>query len=183
MFPRNPFFAKLACALAALSLLAASGCSSKKERGSLTQLTQPEVTALLRKWDDAQMSSDLEGVTACLSPRLRYKSTVKGFGPTETTEGDYAEYLASTKRGFSTAGQNISTNRTISAIGVNPDGQSASVIAEVHDVFTVNGRLFRTVSSGGMTIGLEDGRAVITSIDDVVTPDSENRQPFESTRN
>ncbi len=68
------------------------------------------------------------------------------------------------------------------AIGVQPDGQSASVMAEVHDAMTVGGRLFRTVSTGTMTVGLEDGRAVITAIDQVVTPDYEGRQPFQTTR-
>lgn len=179
MLPRNSSFVRLACALAAL--LAASACATKtKETGTLTQ---PQVSALLQKWDNAQMSSDLEGVTACLSQRLRYKTTYKGFGPTETRAGDYREYLESTKRGFGSAGQNLSTNRTISAIGVNPDGQTAAVISEVHEVFTIEGKLFRTVSSGSMTIGLEDGRAVITGIEQVVTPDSEGRRPFESTRN
>jgi hypothetical protein len=175
MFPRNSFSAKLLCALTALCLLA--GACKTKESGVLTQ---SQVADLLRKWDAAQMNDDIEGVTACLSPKLRYKMTFKGFGPTETRAGDYREYIESTKIGFD-AGQSLSVNRTIGTIGVYPDGQSASVIGEVHYAMTVEGKYFRTVSSGSMTVGLEDGRAVITYIDQVVSPDSEGRQPFQST--
>ena len=174
MFPRNSFPAKLACALAAL--LAASACTTKtKERGTLTRLTPPQVEALLRKWDDAGMSRDLEGITACLSTRLQYKKTYQGLGPTETETGDYRQYMDATKEGLGTDGENISTSRTINTIGVNPDGQTAAVVTEVRDLFTVEGNLCRTVSSGTMTIGLEDGRAVITGIDEVVTINMEGR--------
>jgi hypothetical protein len=174
MLPRNPSFVKLACVLAAV--LAASACTTKtKERGTLTRLTQPHVEALLRKWDDAQMGEDLEGITACLSPRLQYKKTYQGLGPTETETGDYRQYIDGTKEGLSTEGQNISTSRTINNIGVNPDGQTAAVVTEVRDLFTVEGNLCRTVSSGTMTIGLEDGRAVITGINEVVTINMEGR--------
>jgi len=128
------------------------------------------------------MSDDLEGVTACLSTKLRYKMTFKGFGPTETRAGDYREYVEATKIGFD-AGQGLSVNRTMGAIGVQPDGQSASVIGEVHYSMTVEGRLFRTVSTGTMTVGLEDGRAVITAIDQIVEPDYEGRPVFDTTRN
>jgi hypothetical protein len=177
MFPRSSFPAKLACALAALCLLA--GACKTKEAGVLTQ---PQVADLLRKWDAAQMSNDIAGVTACLSTKLKYKMTVKGFGPTDTLAGDYREYLESTKRGFST-GQNLSTNRTMGVIGVQPDGQSASVMGEVHDAFTVGGKLYRTVSTGTMTVELEDGRAVITAIDEIVEPDYEGRPMFDTSRN
>ncbi len=179
MTPRNLSFAKFACALAAL--LVASACTTKpKETGALTQ---PQVTALLQKWDDAQMSRDLEGITACLSTRLLYKKTYKGLGPTETETGDYRKYMEATKRGLGADGQNISTSRTIDTIGVNPGGQTAAVLTEVRDVFTIEGNLFRTVSSGTMTIGLEDGRAVITGMDQDVTIVAEGRQPFESAGN
>jgi hypothetical protein len=178
MLPRNLSFVRLACALAAL--LAASACTTgTKETGTLTE---PQVAALLQKWDDAQMSRDLEGITACLSARLQYKKTYQGLGPTETDAGDYGKYLAATKRGLGTDGQNLNTSRKIEAIGVNPDGQTAAVVAEVRDVFTLEGKLFRTVSSGTMTIGLEDGRAVITGIDEVVTIKAEGRQPSVSAR-
>ena len=176
MFPRKSSSAKLLCALAALLALVA--CNTKKEPGVLTQ---PQVAELLRKWDAAQMNSDLDGVVACLSKSLRHKYTFKGFGPTDTMAGGYREYIEATKRGFGAA-QTISGNRTMGTIAVNPDGQSASVLSEVHYAMNVEGELFRTVSSGTMTVGLEDGRAVITSIDQVVTPDSEGRQPFQSAR-
>ena len=178
MLPRNPSLAKLACALAALCLLAGVACNTKKEPGVLTQ---SQVTELLQKWDAAQMNEDLEGVTACLSRKLQYKFYFKLSGKTDVVAGDYREYLESTKRGFS-AGDSISTNRTMGAIGVEPNGQSATVMAEVHDSMTVGGRLYRTVSTGTMTVGLEDGRAVITAIDQIVTPDYEGRQPFETSR-
>ena len=57
------------------------------------------------------------------------------------------------------------------------------MFSEVRYAMVVEGRLFRTVSSGTMNIGLEDGRAVFTAIDQVVTPDSEGRQPFQSSGN
>ena len=174
MLPRNPSFVKLACALAAL--LAASACATKtKETGTLTHLTKPQVEALLRKWDDVQMSRDLEGITACLSTRLQYKKTYHGLGPVETETGDYSKYMKATKEGLATEGQNMSTSRTINTIGVNPDGQTAAVDTEVHDLFTVERNTFSTVSSGTMTIGLEDGRAVITGMDQVVTITVEGR--------
>ncbi|HJU56734.1 MAG TPA: hypothetical protein VJ715_19270 [Pyrinomonadaceae bacterium] len=177
MSTRNSFSAKLLCALAALCLLA-SACSTKEP----AVLTQPQVAELLQKWDAAQMNDDIKGVTACLSPKLRYKLTFKGFGPIETKTGDYREYIESTKIGFD-AGQSLSTNRTMGAIGVQPDGQSASVIGEVHYSMTVEGRLYRTVSTGTMTVGIEDGRAVFTAIDQLVEPDYEGRPVFDTTRN
>lgn len=177
MSPRNSFPAKLLCALTLLCLIACA-CSTK-EPGVLTQ---PQVADLLQKWDAAQMNDDIKGVTACLSPKLKYKMTFKGFGPTETKTGDYREYVESTKIGFD-AGESLSTNRTMGAIGVQPDGQSASVIGEVHYSMTVEGRLFRTVSTGTMTVGLEDGRAVITAIDQIVEPDYDGRPMFDTTRN
>ena len=177
MSPRNSFSAKLLCTLAALCLLA-SACSTK-EPGVLTQ---PQVEDLLRKWDAAQASEDIQGVTACLSTKFKYKIYYKLTGTTDTVAGDYREYLESTKRGFS-AGEPLSTTRGMSAIGVEPDGQSASVMAEVHDSMIVEGRLYRIVSTDSMTIGLEDGRAVITAIDKIVSPDYEGRPVFDTSRN
>jgi hypothetical protein len=175
MSPRNSCFVKLACVLAALCLFA-SACS-KKEPGVLTQ---PQVAKLLQKWDAAQTNEDLAGVTACLSPKLQYKIYYKLTGTTDTVTGDYREYLESTKRGFNSSGQTLGSNRTMGVIGVQPDGQSASIMGEVHDAFTAGGKLYRTVSTGTMTVELEDGRAVITAIDEVVTPDYEGRQPFQT---
>lgn len=179
MLPRHPPLAKLACALAALCLLAASACGTKKEPGVLTQ---PQVEALLQQWDAAQKNEDIAGVTACLSTKLKYKIYFKLSGTTDTVAGDYREYVESTKRGFS-AGETLSTTRGMSAIGVEPDGQSASVMAEVHDSMIVEGRLYRTVSTGTMTVGLEDGRPVITAIDQIVSPDYEGRPVFDTGRN
>jgi hypothetical protein len=177
MSPRNSSFAKLACALAALCLFA-SACSTK-EPGVLTQ---PQVAELLRKWDAAQTNEDLAGVTACLSTKFRYKIYYKLTGTTDTVTGDYKEYLESTKRGFS-AGDSLNTKRTMGAIGVEPNGRSASVLGEAHEAFTVGGKLYRTVSTGTTTVGLEDGRAVITAIDEVVEPDYEGRPMFDTSRN
>lgn len=179
MLPRNSFSAKLLCALAALSLLAASACNTQKEPGVLTQ---PQVADLLRKWDAAQTNEDIEGVTACLSTKLQYKIYYKLSGTTDTMTGDYRKYVESTRRGFS-SGDSVNTNRTMGAIGVEPDGQSASVMGEVHDAVIIEGRLYRTVSTGTMTVGLEDGRAVFTAIDQIVTPDYEGRPMFDTTRN
>ena len=93
MFPRHPSFAKLACALAAALCLLAGACTARKEPGVLTQ---SQAADLLRKWDAAQSNSDPAGVAACLSRKLRYKMTFKGFGPTETRAGDYREYMEAT---------------------------------------------------------------------------------------
>jgi hypothetical protein len=177
MFPRNSSVAKLACALAALCLLACA-CSTKGPAA----LTQPQVAELLQKWDAAQTNEDIAGVTACLSTKLQYKIYYKLTGTTDTVTGDYREYLESTKRGFS-AGDSLNTKRTMGAIGVEPDGQSASVLGEVHEAFTVGGRLYRTVSTSTMAVGLEDGRAVITGIDETVEPDYEGRPMFDTSRN
>jgi hypothetical protein len=170
----NPSFPKFACALAALCLLACA-CSTKEPAA----LTQPQVAELLQKWDAAQMNGDIEGVAACLSKKLQYKMTYKLFRTTDTDAGDYRKYIAGTKRGFSIGGS-ISTERKMSAIGVEPDGQSATVLGEVHDALLVEGKLYRIVLTGTMTVGLEDGRAVITAIDQVVTHDYEGRQPFQT---
>jgi hypothetical protein len=178
MFPRSSSYAKLACALAALCLFA-SACSTKES----AVLTQPQVAELLQKWDAAQTNEDLAGVTACLSTKFQYKIYYKLTGTTDTVTGDYREYLESTKRGFNSSGQNLGTNRTMGVIGVEPDGQSASVLGEVHDAFTVEGKLYRTVSTSTMTIGLEDGRAVITAIDETVEPDYDGRPMFDTSRN
>ena len=173
MLTRNTSFAKFACALAALCLFAASACTTKpKVTGTLTK---PQVTALLQKWDDAQMSRDLEGITACLSPRLQYKKTYQGIGPTETETGDYSQYMKETKNGLGVEGENISTSRKINDIGVNTDGQTAAVSSEAHDLFTIEGNRYRALTSGTMTVGLDDGRAVITGIDEVVIIDAEGR--------
>ena len=177
MSPRNSFPVKLICALAALCLLA---CACSKKESAV--LTQPQVEDLLRKWDAAQTNEDIAGVTACLSPKLKYVIYYKLTGTTDTVKGDYREYLESTKRGFS-AGESLNTKRTMGAIGVQPDGQSASVLGEVHDAFLIEGRLYRTVSTSTMTVGLEDGRAVITGIDEIVEPDYDGRPMFDTSRN
>ncbi|HWT00826.1 MAG TPA: hypothetical protein VN256_11320 [Pyrinomonadaceae bacterium] len=177
MSPRNSFPATLLCALAVVCLFA-SACKTK-EPGVLTQ---PQVAELLQKWDAAQMNEDIDGVTACLSKKLRYKITFKRFGPTDSDTGDYREYVEATKRGFG-AGDSISANRTMGGIGIYADGQSASVMGEVHYSMTVAGRLYRTVSTGTMTVGLEDGRAVFTNIDQIVEPDYEGRPMFDTSRN
>ena len=175
MLPRNSSFAKLACALAALCLLAASACSTKEP----AILTQPQVADLLQKWDAAQLNADIEGVTACLSTKLQYKMYYRLYGAGDTDTGGYREYIEGTKRGF-TIGKPISTERKLSSIGVQPDGQSAIVLGEVHDAMTIDGKLYRVVLTGTMTVGLEDGRAVITDIDQTVTFDREGRQPFQT---
>ena len=177
MFPRNSFPAKLLCALTLLCLIA-SACKTKEA----SVLTQPQVKDLLQKWDAAQMNEDIEGVTACLSKKLQYKIYFKLTGTTDTVAGDYREYVESTRRGFS-AGDSLNTKRTFGAIGVEPDGQSASVLGEVHDAVNVGGRLYRTVSTSTMTVGLEDGRAVFTNIDQIVEPDYDGRPMFDTSRN
>ncbi|HKR02302.1 MAG TPA: hypothetical protein VJT09_16610 [Pyrinomonadaceae bacterium] len=170
MFPRHLFLAKLSCALFILCLLA-SACSNKRDSG----LTQQRVATLLDKWQTAQKSDDITGVVDCLSRKFHYKMTFKNLGPTETRAGDYEDYVEDTKRGFS-EGQMLSSERTVTMIAVNPDGQGAQVMSEVHDTYNFDGRLFRTVSMGTTTVELEDGKAVITAIDHVVSPDSGNRQ-------
>ena len=175
MFPRNSSSAKKSlCALAALLCLLASSACAKKEPSTLTEA---QVEELLRKWDAAQTNEDIAGVTACLSKKFKYVTYFKLTGTTDTVRGDYSEYLESTKRGFS-AGDTLGTNRTMSAIGVEPDGQSASVMAEVHYSMTVGDRLHRIVSTDTMKVGLEDGRAVFTNIDQIVEPDYDGRPVF-----
>jgi hypothetical protein len=175
MPPRDSSFAKLACALAALCLLASSACSTKEPAA----LTQPQVADLLRKWDKAQLNENIEDVAACLSTKLQYKIYYKLYGAVDTDAGDYREYMEGTKRGF-TVGNPISTERKIGSIGVEPDGQRATVLGEVHDAMTIDGKLYRVVLTGTMTVGLEGGRAVITDIDQTVTFDHEGRQPFQT---
>ena len=140
-------------------------------------MTQQQVSAFLAEWDAAQQRHDLEAVAARLSPKFQYEMTVKGFGPTETETGDYGRYIKDTKSGFDSS-QSLNSKREMTLIAVNPDGQSASVLFDVRDAMSIEGRLYRTMSSGTMTVGLEDGKMVITSIKFVASPASD-RHPLE----
>ena len=172
MLSRNSAQAICCCALLALCALS-SACS-----GGQKGMTQQKVSAFLAEWDAAQQSHNLEAVAARLSPKFQYEMTVKGFGPTETERGDYDRYIKDTKSGFDSS-QSLNSKREMTVIAVDPGGQSASVLYEIHDAMNIEGRFYRTLSSGTMTIELEDDRMVITSMKFVASPASDRRHSFQ----
>lgn len=164
MFPRNFFTPTLACALISLCLL--SSACAKKEKGVITE---QQVKALLEEMDRAANNNDADAVVALMSEDARLSVTVEGFGPTQNFSFDREQYEAHIKQSLGMTDV-YDYKRGETVIKVEPDGQSAFVIADIIETTKIGELTIGTVSRHTSTLELEDGKLVITRSAAVARP-------------
>jgi ketosteroid isomerase-like protein len=164
MFPRKFFTLTLACALIALCFLS-SGCA-KKEKGFITE---QQVNALMEEIERAANNKDVDAIIALMSKDVQLKITVEGFGPPQTMTLDREQYRTQSKQSLGmTDVYNYRRGETV--INVEPDGQSAVVVADVYETTTLGKQTIGTVSRETSILGLEDGKLVITRGEAITRP-------------
>jgi ketosteroid isomerase-like protein len=156
VLPRKFFTPTLSCVLLALCFL--SGACAKKQKGVITE---QQVNAFLKEVDRAANSKDIEAVIALLSEDVHLDLTIEGFGPTQTMSLDREQYRKQMEQTLRmTNVYDYKRGETI--IKVEPDGQTAFVIADIYETTKIGGQTIGTVSRETSTLEMEDGKLVVT---------------------
>lgn len=164
MLPCKNFTHRLACALIALCLLA-SGCAKKQK----SFITEQQVKAFLEEMDRAVNKNDVDAILAMMSEDVRLYVTTEGFGPTQDLTFDREQYRTHHKQSLGMTGI-YDYKRGYTAIKIEPDGQSAIVVAEVFKTADIGEQTIGSVSKQTSTLELKDGKLVITRSAAVARP-------------
>lgn len=164
MFPRKNFIPNISCALIALCFLL-SACA-KKEKGAITE---QQVNAFLQEMDRAANNNDADAILALMSKDVRLSVKIEGFGPTQNLSFDREQYKTHIKQSLGMTDV-YDYKRGETVIKIEPDGQSAFVVADIMETAKIGQQTIGTIARETSTLEMEDGKLVVTRSAAVARP-------------
>lgn len=164
MFPRKNFTPSISCTLIALCFLL-SACAKKEK----SVITEQQVNAFLQEMDRAANNNDADGILALMSKDVRLSIKIEGFGPTQTLSFDREQYRTHLKQSLGMTDV-YDYKRGETVIKIEPDGQSAFVVADIMETSKIGQQTIGTIARETSTLEMEDGKLVVTRTAAVARP-------------
>ena len=145
---------------AAYPVFSAPAPKSTTKTPAKKAITRGEIVALKTAMEKATRKRDVNGIVARLAPNAVVKLTIQNYGTFNWNRAQYKAYLEQTFPMIEKYQYKSSNTR----ITIAPDGQSAHVTATIHETVQMNGATIRGVTNEAVTLQIQGGRTVVTSV-------------------